>query len=227
MKTAKNVIVGILLIALGVILGGNALGWFNIELLFDGWWTLFIIVPCFIGLFTDNDKKGSIIGLAVGILLLLACQNVMDFDIVWKLLLPIIVIVIGLSLVFKNSFNKEANEKINELNKKLNSDEGYTATFSGQEIKLDNEQFNGTTINAVFGGVKLDLRNAIMKKDVVINASAIFGGVDLIVPDNVIIKVKPTSIFGGVENKKNPVDKKGAITIYVNATCIFGGVDIK
>ncbi len=31
-------------------------------MLFDGWWTLFIIVPCAIGLITDRDKTGSIIG---------------------------------------------------------------------------------------------------------------------------------------------------------------------
>lgn len=227
MKTAKNVIIGVLLIALGVILGGNALNLFSIDLLFDGWWTLFIIIPCLIGLFTDNDKKGSIIGLAIGVLLLLACQEVIDFDIVWKLLLPIVIIVIGISLVFKNSFNKDANEKINELNKKLNSEEGYTATFSGQEIKLDNQEFKGTTINAVFGGVKLDLRNSIIKKDAVINASAIFGGIDIFVPDNIVIKIKPTSIFGGVENKKNQVEGKDTVTLYINATCIFGGVDIK
>ena len=227
MKTAKNVIIGVLLIALGVILGGNALNLFSIDLLFDGWWTLFIIIPCLIGLFTDSDKKGSIIGLAIGVLLLLACQEVIDFDIVWKLLLPIVIIVIGISLVFKNSFNKEANEKINELNKKLNIEEGYTATFSGQEIKLDNQEFKGTTINAVFGGVKFDLRNSIIKKDAVINASAIFGGIDIFVPDNVVIKIKPTSIFGGVENKKNQVEGKDTVTLYINATCIFGGVDIK
>ena len=57
-------------------------------------------------------------------------------------------------------------------------------------------------------------------------ASSIFGGIDIIVPKDVNIKVTSTSIFGGVENKvkNNTTNKK---TIYINATCLFGGVDIK
>ena len=227
MKTAKSIIWGIVLIILGIILGGNAIGLFSIDIFFDGWWTLFIIIPSIFGVFTDKDKKGSIILLIIGILLLLACQNVLDFDLVWKLLLPVIIIIIGLSLVFKNSFNKDTNDEINKLNEKLNSSEGYTATFSGQEIKLDNQEFKGTNLNAIFGGLTIDLRNSIIKKDAVINATAIFGGIDILIPEDVVIKTKATSVFGGIENKKNLTENKDTKTIYINATCIFGGVDIK
>ena len=38
----------------GVIFGLNALEITDINIFFDGWWTLFIIVPCFIGLFKDD-----------------------------------------------------------------------------------------------------------------------------------------------------------------------------
>ena len=70
------------------------------------------------------------------------------------------------------------------------------------------------------------MREAKIKEDVVINTSAIFGGIDIIVADDVNIKIKSNSIFGGVNNKKkNNTDKK--YTIYVNASCLFGGVDIK
>ena len=56
MKKAENILWGIVLIILGLIIGGNTLGITNINIFFDGWWTLFIIVPCFIGLFKDSDK---------------------------------------------------------------------------------------------------------------------------------------------------------------------------
>ena len=70
------------------------------------------------------------------------------------------------------------------------------------------------------------MREVKIKEDVVINASSVFGGIDIIVPDDVNIKIKSNSIFGGVNNKKkNNEDKK--YTIYVNASCLFGGVDIK
>ena len=97
---------------LGLILGLNATGLIDIDLFFAGWWTLFIIVPCFIGLFTDNDKTGDTVGIAVGVILLLCCQDILNFDILWKLLLPIILIIIGLSFIFKETLNRDLSKKI-------------------------------------------------------------------------------------------------------------------
>lgn len=226
MNNFKNVLWGIVLVIVGVIIGTNSFGLTNINIFFDGWWTLFIIIPCFIGLFTDKDKIGSIIGLLVGVILLLSFNGIIDFDTIWKLLLPCIIVIIGLSLIFKNVFNTKVNEKIRKLNSLKKDNKGYFAAFSGQNIDLSNEEFTGTDINAVFGGVKLDLRNAKIDKDALINASGIFGGVTILVPEDVNVKVKSTSLFGGVDNKiKN--DNTNSKTIYINATCLFGGVDIK
>ena len=82
-------------------------------------------------------------------------------------------------------------------------------------------------MSAVFGGIKCDLTKAVIESDIVINASSIFGGIDIIVPDNVKVKVKSSSIFGGVSDKKRHSENAEANTIYINATCLFGGVDIK
>ena len=85
MKSFGKVLWGIVLIVVGLIIGGNALGITNINIFFDGWWTLFIIVPCFIGLFKEREKTGNIIGLLIGIALLLCCQDILDFDIKIKI----------------------------------------------------------------------------------------------------------------------------------------------
>lgn len=200
----------------------------NINIFFDGWWTLFIIVPCFIGLFKEREKTGNIIGLAIGVILLLCCQDMIDFETVWKLLVPAILIIIGVSLIFKDAFGSKINEEIKKLNESKTKDGGYCATFSGQNIKFDGEKFNGTDLNAIFGGIKCDLRNAIIENDVVINTSSIFGGTEIYIPENVKVKVKSTSIFGGVDEKKqNKIENTDAHTIYINATCLFGGVEIK
>ena len=226
MKNLKNIMWGLVLITIGTILGTNTLKITNIDIFFDGWWTLVIIVPCFIGLFTNKDKTGNIIGLLVGVILLLGMQNIIDFNLIWKLLLPSIIVIIGLSLIFKNTFNSKINNEIKKLNNKNTKDNEYCATFSGQRIDFPNEEFKGATLNSVFGSITCDLREAKIKEDVVINASSVFGGIDIIVPDDVNIKIKSNSIFGGVNNKKkNNEDKK--YTIYVNASCLFGGVDIK
>lgn len=226
MKRSKDIIWGLILIAIGIIWGGNALNLFDINVFFEGWWTLFIIIPCLVGLFDDSDKKGNIIGLVIGISLLLACNDVIDFDIFFKLLIPVIIVIIGLSLVFRNVFDDKFNKAVAKISEKNDSNEEYCATFSGQNIVLDKEEFKGTKVNAIFGGVKLDLRETVIKEDVVISACSVFGGIELLVPENVIVKVKSTSIFGGVDNKRKGA-KEGEVTIYVNATCLFGGVEVK
>ena len=90
MKNFGNVLWGIVLIVVGLIVGGNALGIIDVSVFFDGWWTLFIIVPCFIGLFKEREKTWNIIGLLIGIVLLLCCQSILNFDIIWKLGFPLI-----------------------------------------------------------------------------------------------------------------------------------------
>ncbi len=227
MKRMSDIMWGLILIIIGVILGGNALDIFNINLFFDGWWTLFIIVPTFIGLVTERDKTGNIIGLIIGLLLLLSCRGLFDFKLIWKLIFPLIFVIIGLSLIFKNNINKEVSEKIKKLNENLSSNDGYTATFSGQNLNFDGEEFKGSNLNAIFGGIKLDLRKAIINEDIVINASSIFGGIDIYTPDNCKVKIKSNSIFGGVSNNKKCNVDDNSYTIYINASCMFGGVEIK
>jgi len=223
MKTNKNFIWGILFIIIGTILALNSLKITNINLFFEGWWTLFIIIPSLIDLFNDEDKTGSIIGLLIGILLLLSIQGYFRFEIIWKLLFPSILIIIGLSLIFKNNRHQKHLKKI-----KTNPEqkEHFTA-FAGKDIVLDNEEFSGCNLTAVFGGIKLDLRNSIIKEDIAINAFAIFGGIDIITPEDVQVKITSTPIFGGISNKRKNNQTKEAKTIYINAICIFGGTDIK
>ncbi len=103
----------------------------------------------------------------------------------------------------------------------------YNAIFGSNQVKYPNDIFFGTCINSVFGSVVLDLRDAIITEDVVINASVIFAGADIYVPGNVNIKVSSIPIFGGVSDKTINGNVTGRPTIFVNATCMFGGLDIK
>ncbi len=227
MKKIENILWGIALIVVGVIIGGNALGITNINIFFDGWWTLFIIVPSFIGLFKEHDKTGNFIGVLIGVALLLVCQDILNWDLIWKLTLPVILIIAGLSIIFKDTIGGKFNAEIKRLNKNSNNLNECCATFSGQNVKIENEKFTGANLTAVFGGVKYDLRNAIIESDVVINANSTFGGIEIYVPSNVNVKIKSTSIFGGVENKSNTAVNEKEHTIYINGTALFGGVEIK
>ena len=121
MKKASSVIWGILLIAAGVIFALNTLNIADIDIFFSGWWTLFIIVPCGVGLFTEREKTGNIIGIAIGVFLLLCCQDILSFSMLWKLLVPAIIVIIGLKMVLTGLFGNKANEIISKMKKSGNN----------------------------------------------------------------------------------------------------------
>lgn len=227
MKKIGNVLWGIVFIGLGLIIGLNTLGYTEIDIFFDGWWTLFIIVPCLIGLFSEREKTGNLIGIVIGVLLLLACQDILDFDIIWRLAFPAILVIVGISFILKDSIHSKVSKEIKKLNANHKGENEYCATFSSQNVNFDNEEFNGCDLTSVFGGVKCDLRNAKITKDQVINVCAIFGGVEILLPKDSKVKIKSTSIFGGVSNKYENSNNKEIPTIYVNATCVFGGAELK
>ena len=226
-KRINNIVWGALLIVAGVLIVLEVLNVINVDLFFDGWWTLFIIIPCAVGIFNEREKTGNIIGLLVGIGLLLACQDVFDFDLLWKLLIPVAVIVVGGKLIFKGMKNNENATVIKELNKEGKGLRSACAVFGGVDMRPENEEFKGAEVTAVFGGVDCDLRNAIFEKDCVINATAIFGGVDIFLPKTVNVKINSNSLFGGVSDKKRKNSEENTITVYINGTAIFGGIEIK
>lgn len=225
MKKTSSIIWGIVLVVAGSIFALNAFNITNIDIFFDGWWTLFIIVPCAVSLFTEREKAGNIIGVAVGVFLLLCCQDILSFSMLWKLLIPGIIVFLGLKMVFSGLFGNKANEIVKKMKLDGKDVRSACATFSGCDLNYDNEIFEGAELTATFGGIKCDLRKAVIKNDCAITVSAIFGGIDIFVPDNINVKVNSNCIFGGISNKTTV--QKDAPTIYISGTCMFGGVEIK
>ncbi len=225
MKSITKVILGILLIIIGFIVGINALGIADIDIFFDGWWTLFIIIPSFIGLFDGDDKQGSLTGLIIGILLLLATRDIINFDVIIKLLIPIILVSIGISVIA----NEISGNKVNQRVEKISSEDmdSINAIFS-EEKRLVESDFKNSVVDAVFGHVLLDLSKAKIGEETIIKASAIFGGIDLILPHDVTVKIKSTKIFGGVDKTGTFSDKnKKEKIVYIDAFIMFGGINIK
>lgn len=205
MKKIENTVIGLILIIIGVIIGLNAFHITNIDLFFDGWWTLFIIVPCFFGLFKDQDKTGNIICLIVGIYLLLYYQGLINFQFAWKLVVPVIFVLIGLKMIFKDTFNKKKPR---------------------QNI-YDNQLYTGGNYDVTFNGLILDLSKAYLNEKTNITISTLFGGVDLYLPDDVNIQIQSSNFLGGVDLHKRENKIENTKVIYLNARCIFGGINIK
>lgn len=225
MKKLESIVWGLIFIVLGLIVGLNTLGIASINVFFDGWWTLFLIIPGIMGLFKDKDKTGNIILLVVGILLLLGSQDIINFETIMKLVFPAILVIIGLSCLIKGLAGSDFQEKVKEIKSSDKDTLKCDAVFTGQKVVVENPIL-GADVNAIFGGLELDLRNSNLKKDIVITATSIFGGIDIILPDDVNLKLNTTCILGGIDDKSKK-NKDAKVTIYLNATCVFGGIDIK
>ena len=226
MKNLKRTIWGVVLVIAAVILALNSFGVINFDLFFDGWWTLFIIIPSFVGLIQDRNKGGAVFGLCIGILLLLSAQEIVSWDMIWKMSIPAVIAIIGFKMIF-SSFKKDKTDRIiKEIKNDGRNLQQGTAVFCGTEMDFDNVVFDGADLTAVFGGIDCDLRNAIIDRDCVIKVCCVFGGIDILVPDNVKVVTNTTSVFGGVEVMKNH-NNSATHTIYIEGLCTFGGVDVK
>ncbi len=215
---------GIIFIFFGGLLLGNII--WDWDVFFDGWWTLFIIVPCAISLLSSGVHAGNLIALSIGVLLLLSEQDFIDYNFMWKMIFPIVFVSVGISIIIK-SLKKQPSVSEDFSSRKHPKNENATAIFGGSEPNFRNVEFKGITSTAIFGGVDLNLKTAIIKEDCEISATAIFGGIDIVLPPNVKVILISTPILGGVDNKYVSSLEPDAPTVTINATCIFGGLDIK
>lgn len=213
----KSIIWGLVFIVVGTIIALNEFNVTNINLFFDGWWTLFIIIPCFVNIFATQEKVGNFIGFIVGIALFLACNNYLDFEILGKLLVPFILVAIGLSIMFKHTGDEYKKSEI----KNLNTKDEVSAVFAEQIVKAP-KTFEGVKLESVFGSIQYDLSESTIKKDALITASAIFGSVKVKVPEGVEVKFKKSAIFADAIDRTKTKDSKNVI--YVDASAVFGSV---
>jgi predicted membrane protein len=77
------------------------------------------------------------------------------------------------------------------------------------------------------GGVSLDLRQAVLQKDAAIDLFAMWGGVELQVPDKWAVDIQITPIMGGAEDKSRPSLDADAPRLNVRGTVLMGGVEVK
>ena len=144
MQKLNRILWGVVLVAVGVVFALNALHIVDINIFFDGWWTLFIIIPCPVGLITERDKTGNLIGLLIGVFLLLSCRDILDFSMLWKLAVPAVIIVIGLKCIFGGMFGGKTDKIMAEMKADGASVVNGFAAFSGQNLNFDNEVFTAS-----------------------------------------------------------------------------------
>ena len=228
MKKFSNILWGLLLILVGLVIGLNSFGITDINIFFDGWWTMFIIIPCAIELFRSRYKIINIIGIATGVAILLFCQGVFTLETLWKLCLPTVLVLIGLTLVFKDALFGKKNANFKRSDNNAGKEDTISSILGNKNIKYDGQVFYGNDLTAVLGNITCNLRNAIINEDVIINANATLGKVEIFAPQGINVEVKSTALLGGVKDMRRTSETLvNAPTIYVSGLCFLGSVEIK
>ncbi len=156
---------------------------------------------------------------------------------------PLLLIVAGVLLIVSRFYapfkwNSECHHGGSHHNYKYKGRTDYTyqgggfeknSIFgSGQHIVLDPE-FKGGEVNAIFGGVTLDLRKTNLPEGIsFLEINAVFGGVTLYVPSTWLVEMNMDSVFGGFEDKRMFSDEIDTTKkLVVKGSCIFGGGELR
>jgi hypothetical protein len=84
-----------------------------------------------------------------------------------------------------------------------------------------------TTV-AVMGGVKLDLTKArFAEAETTITVFAFWGGVEILVPDDVDVRVGGVGLLGAFEDRTSGNAVPGAPVVKITGLAIMGGVEVK
>lgn len=210
---------GLAIVSVGVgFLLGN-LGILNFNELAGTWWPLAVILGGVL-IFISDPKSylWALLVLGLGVLWQLQKLGITDVN-PWQLFWPAVIILVGFSILMNRS---AARLRVSKTER-----EDVTAILGGSDQRNGSQDFKGSKVSAIMGGVKLDLRKAVIKKEATIEIFTFWGGVELLVPSNVIVKNKSSVILGGIEDKTERDTAKDAPVLYITGDIIMAGVEVK
>lgn len=252
-QNTMKIIVGIIIVMVGlnIILSETGV---QFTLFFDGWWTLPIIILAVASMLKQGVDARNFGMLLLGSWLLADQRGWIPSWLEGRYIAGAAIIVVGLLFVTGNKHSFASKDGSTSGTSHHDSyqpggtqadpeahtphthsgyrhDEAsvpsYTAIFSGQEVSSSSSNLDGANLFALFGGLTVDFNRAVIDHDIMIDASAFFGGIELRFPRNVKVEVKATPLFGGVENSaKTPLSEEAPVVV-IRCLVAFGGVEIK
>ncbi|MEM6454941.1 MAG: DUF5668 domain-containing protein [Acidobacteriota bacterium] len=219
---SPRVFFGFGLIALGVLFTLDNLGWIEADNLFD-YWPLILIAVGLGKLLWPGSRSGRMSGAVftgLGVLILganLELWSISVFDL-W----PLVIVVVGANLVWRGVFGDrsvpaETARTVNAL-----------AVLGGSRRVNGSEDFRGGDVVAFMGGAEIDLREAgILIEPAVIDAFAMWGGVEIIVPRDWTVVCRGVPLLGGYVNNTEPPSVDTGQRLVVKGFAIMGGVDVR
>lgn len=217
------------------------------------WQSILIVVGLAIGINHRFKSGGWMIITAVGVVFLVG--DIMNWPYnTARFIWPLGLIIAGLILIIKRKdwdtkkerykhkypYEKYAQQYQDQYSQNQYYGQNHTTStedfidsnvmFGGENKIILSKNFKGGRITAFCGGSEINLMKADFTGTVVLDVSAIFGGIEVIVPGNWNVKVEVTSIMGGVEDKRSIEFLEAANpdkTLIIRGSATFGGVEIK
>lgn len=137
---------------------------------------------------------------------------------------PLILIAIGVSI-----FLKRRNYSEYEPDGSYDEYFDNTSIFGGSDKTITTKNLKGARINSIFGGSELNLLGAQLgQKEVMIDTLCIFGGSEIVVPNDWTVVNEMTVIFGAFSDKRVPnVDQDPDKVIRLKGLILFGGSEVR
>ena len=223
-----RVLPGLILMIIGAAILLDHMGILSLDRLWR-FWPMILIVVGAMRVMEPCSRVSGVLLMIVGTLFQLGTLGYLritaaDF---W----PIALIAIGVALIWSRfempkwipvSPQGQGADKVNA-----------TAMFGGVERRVTTQNLKGGQVQAIFGGVELDFRNAdIEGEETILYVEAVFGGIEIVVPERWSVIYEGQSIFGGYgDETRTPLpDVPGAAPrkrLILRGQALFGGITVK
>jgi predicted membrane protein len=168
----------------------------------------------------DREMKQSRI--IIGVLIILIGLNFLFNLNLVRIIIAGFIIWLGLRVIMGSERRFDYSEQTEAEEDKVDR----VLVFSGINKKFISSNFQGTNIVAVFGGGEIDLSDVKTKeKEVILEFTAVFGGLKVILPKSWAVKSEGVGIIGGFDNKTKLSGKK-TVDVKLKGAAILGGVEI-
>ncbi|MFW5658270.1 MAG: LiaF transmembrane domain-containing protein [Bacteroidota bacterium] len=191
-------------------------------------WPMILVVIGVLSLSNNEHKLPGIILLLIGGFFLATMHLNLPFP-VGRVFWPSLLILAGILIIFKSGKDNKSFDL--DTGKDLDADIINEANvFGGTESKITSMNFRGGKIVCIFGGSVVDMRPSRLSSGKnVIDVFALFGGAQLVIPEDWLVKTEAFPIFGGFSDKRAHVptsEIKPEKTLFITGTVVFGGVEI-
>lgn len=222
-----RLVLGLLVIALGVIFLGDNLDLIDGRDLLRAFWPAAFVVIGLVVLL-EPRRRGSgrawgMVWVVAGVWIFAHQQEWIDIDF-WELFFPGVLLVLGGTLVMRALRGRRAAGDGRAFGE---SEPRAFAVMSGNDLRSTASDFRGADLGAFMGGVNLDLTGAKMAGDEAeIEVFAMWGGIEIRVPPEWTVVSKVMPLMAAFEDKTQP--QPGAQKrLLIRGVVVMGGVDVK